>query len=387
MSTWNDVSRKVLAKAMLDRDALRAMLRHADRDDFSQRYRAVFVAIRNCELAGRPIAVDVLCDACPELKDMVLDLAVEEFTSADQGYWITRLLECEQEERMKQAVSEVEDILLKDQRPFGAKRAEVERRLAQATTVRDASRMVCISEALRMLSDSFGPFVGFDPWDGLVGGLGEGRIHVLAGRPGRGKSTMAVQWCRTASAPAIFVPLEMGEGRIAGIADKQGPSENMQLIANAPMEWIRLRQDIAWAVRESKAKIVAIDHLRYIQYQRYRNQPRWEAVGDLLQDLRVLMRDLKASALVVCQLNRQPEGRRSERPTLADLRESGHVEEQADSVTFLWTTKAEEAKPKANYMLTVAKNRDGPIGGAAIIFDRPGRRFLVDPGAQTEAPF
>lgn len=372
---WNEISRKVLAKAMIDKVALSSMLRYCEPKDFPSRYRAVYVAMRNCALEAKPVDIIVVCDACPELKELVLELSGEDFTSTDQGYWIQRLLECEQEDRAKGAVGRMQDLLFKDQRPYGVKRQELDRQWSEATTIKDASRLVSISESVRE-DQSFGPWVGFEPWEEIVGGVGEGKIHVLAGRPGRGKTTMAVQWCAGASCPSVIVPLEMGHQRTALLADKQGSlSDHVYVLTDPLITWNMLRFDVAWAVQASGAKIVVIDHLGYLKLPAAKGQSRAAEVGDIVRSIKHLMRDLKASAVLVCQLNRAVEGRKSERPTLSDLRESGEIEQEADTVTFLWAKKGEEYKAEAQYCLTVAKNRDGATGGKEIVFNRPGRRF------------
>lgn len=379
MKAWHTISQTVLGKAMLEKAALSEVLRHCEPKDFPARYRAIFVAIRNCALEGRPVDVAVLCDAYPELKETVLDLAVGEFSAADQGYWIQRLLECEQESRMTEAIGTIQDALLKDQRPFGVKRADILRTFQEATTVKDAARLIQLGNGRRTEDAAFGPFTGFAPYDEIVGGLGEGKIHVLAGRPGRGKTTLAIQICRSASCPSVIVPLEMGPNRTELIANKQGeiPEGKIYMLDTTEIVWARLRFDVAWAVQASGARLVVVDHLGYLKLPAAKHQNRAGEVGDILKAIKQLMRELKASALIVCQLNRAVEGRNSEKPTLADLRESGEIEQESDTVSFLWCKRGEEYKPDAKCCLTVAKNRDGSVGGREIMFNKPERQFEV----------
>ena len=184
MVRWPEVARKVLAKGILDRDACLAMLRHCDPEHFPSQYRAVFSTIRECALEGREASVDVLADAHPEVKDALLDLTIQEATSADQPYWIGRLIECAEEERVKDAIGRVQDLLLKDERPYGTKKAEIRRVFEASMADRGrSSSLVHIGDALPQDdTPSFGPFTGFDPWDTLVGELRPGTLHVLAGR-------------------------------------------------------------------------------------------------------------------------------------------------------------------------------------------------------------
>ena len=188
---------------------------------------------------------------------------------------------------------------------------------------------------------------------------------------------MAVQMASGLETPAIIVPLEIGEERTAELAQRQGDlPEKVYVLRDPPRKWSSLGLDLRWEIEAARAKMVVIDHLGYLSLPRRRDQNRTEEIGEILRSIRTLMRMTGCSCLLVCQLNRQVEGRRSERPHLSDLRESGEVEQEADTVTFLWAKRGEEHKPKAQYFMTVAKNRYGPVGGAEIIFDRPGRRFL-----------
>jgi replicative DNA helicase len=284
-------------------------------------------------------------------------------------------VECEQEERAKEAVGVMQDLLFKDQRPYGAKRQEIMRTFAEINTVKEASRLVAINEPMEA-DTTFGPFVGFAPWDEIVNGLGVGRIHVLAGRPGRGKTTMAVQWCRMATCPSLLVPLEMGLKDTVMLADRQGTlRDDFYVIMDPVTTWAQLRFDVAWAVQAKKARLVVFDHLGYLKLPAAKTQNRVSEVGDILRAIKALMRDLQAAAVIVCQLNRAVEGRKSERPELSDLRESGEIEQEADTVTFLWAKKGQEYEPEAKYCLTVSKNRHGSTGGREIVFNRPERRF------------
>jgi len=386
---WPEVARKVLGKAILDRDAMSAMLRRCDPDHFPTRYRPVFAAIRESALEGRPVSVDVLADLHPEVKETVCDLVIEEVTGSDQPYWVERLIGCSEEERAKDAVGSIQDLLLKDERPYEAKKAEIRRLFENAMAERGGSSLVSLVDALPQDDPaSFGPFTGFAPWDELVGELRPGMLHVLAGRPGRGKSTLAVQMASGLGAPAIIVPLEMGAERTAELAKRQGDlPERVYVLRDPPRKWSSLELDLRWQIEAAKAKLVVIDHLGYLSLPRRRDQTRAEEIGGILRSIRTLMRMTGCSCLLVCQLNRQVEGRRSERPQLSDLRDSGEIEQEADTVAFLWARREQEHRPQAQYCLTLAKSRDGPSGGKLIVFDRPGRRFLpggLDSGEDRE---
>ena len=113
-----------------------------------------------------------------------------------------------------EAVERMSDLLLRDERSYGMKKPEFEHLWDRAMTEgADMSRMV----SLRDVPEEEGPTevrsVGFPGWEELTTGLATGMIHVLAGRPGRGKSTLLVQMANSmakAGLGSLLVPLEMG---------------------------------------------------------------------------------------------------------------------------------------------------------------------------------
>jgi len=99
--------------------------------------------------------------------------------------------------------------------------------------------------------------------------------------------------------------------------------------------------------------------------------------------LKAVAKELRIPVLALCQLNREVEKRTSPRPRLADLRDSGAIEEEADVVAFLWTTEERLTKPNIPVTLSLAKNRHGPLEEQQLRFRRPYLR-LDPPGHQTE---
>ena len=179
----NEAAKKVLSKALYDQQAVLPMLRQCDPEDFLPDLLPVFLSIREAALEGTEVSVEILADKHPRIKDQLLSLVIEETTGSDQAYWVKRLKECTEEERGKKAVGRIQGLLLKDERPYGAKKAEIrllwERAMADG---REPSRLVTAQEMLEEEVPTEFYSVGSPAWEELTGGLSGGTIHVLAGR-------------------------------------------------------------------------------------------------------------------------------------------------------------------------------------------------------------
>jgi replicative DNA helicase len=105
---------------------------------------------------------------------------------------------------------------------------------------------------------------------------------------------------------------------------------------------------------------------------------RVEQVGQMSRGLKVLARELEVPVLALSQLSRAPEQRPDKVPMLADLRESGSIEQDADIVSFIYREDyydAESERP-GEADLIVAKHRNGPIGKVPLVFQSQYPRFV-----------
>ncbi len=141
------------------------------------------------------------------------------------------------------------------------------------------------------------------------------------------------------------------------------PNQTMLRIgANARR--LRLRKGI---------RLVIVDYLQLIEPEDSR-APRAQQVGAISRRLKLLARELQIPVVALSQLNRSSEDRQDHRPRLADLRESGSLEQDADTVVLLYRedTKNGEVDP---IEVMIAKQRNGPIGELTLAFRRSCMRF------------
>ena len=137
-------------------------------------------------------------------------------------------------------------------------------------------------------------------------------------------------------------------------------------------------------LKEGQRHIIFIDYLQLIESNRRHNSTN-DRVGHITRTLRKLTAQLEAPIILLSQLNRAVENRDDNRPTLADLRDSGNVEQDATVIGFLYDNK--DANYRNNYdpdgnvsMITlgIAKNRSGRTGELTFKFDKPKMRFTED---------
>lgn len=286
----------------------------------------------------------------------------------------------------------------------------------------------------RFKSDSglFGLSTGLHDFDEATGGLAPGNLIVCAGRPGMGKSALALHIAThvaRAGASAVFFSLEMtatqlgqrflaaaanlryhdiGRGRFtledfgrmhtAAIANKGVPL----LIDETPglsVESIRSRARSV--CRNSPVNLIVVDHLGRIRRPRTVNDV--EAIGDITTALAGLAKELECPVLLLAQLNREAERRDDKRPMVADLRASGRIEEDADVIALMYREHfyrpepPEDPEKRARWYanrgiaeIRIGKNRHGQQNVTVrVLYDPSTGHFanLARSGdAQEEAP-
>jgi replicative DNA helicase len=121
-------------------------------------------------------------------------------------------------------------------------------------------------------------------------------------------------------------------------------------------------------------RLVVVDYLQLVDPED-RKASRNDQVGGIARRLKALARELAAPVLALCQLNREVESRPGGRPRLSDCRDSGEIEQHADTVMLLWRQESEPGSPVARVGVDVAKQRNGPTGDVTVAFRKACMRF------------
>ena len=214
----------------------------------------------------------------------------------------------------------------------------------------------------------------------LAGGFRPGQLVIVAGRPGSGKSCLLAQAILNAAEvgrPGIVCSLEMCPGELAGRALQTIDREKFRGLPvwfAESSELHRIQGQLRAAVRMHRAELAAVDYLGLIESPRERNANRAEQVAAVTRSLKLLARELQIPILLGCQLNREAEKRG--RPSLADLRESGAIEQDADIVILIHSPGGEQDNARE---LFVAKHRGGPCGKIDASFYGEKFSFSAEP--------
>jgi replicative DNA helicase len=128
--------------------------------------------------------------------------------------------------------------------------------------------------------------------------------------------------------------------------------------------------------KKHNISLLIIDYLQLMQSKKSTESRQLE-ISDISRSLKALAKDLDIPVVAISQLNRKVEDRPNKRPILADLRESGAIEQDADLIAFIYReelyNRTEENKGKAE--LNVAKHRNGPTGMVPLTFREQYTKF------------
>lgn len=247
---------------------------------------------------------------------------------------------------------------------------------------------------------------GFRDLDHLLGGLFPEDFLILAARPSVGKTALALSILHQVAkrgVACLMFSLEMGRQQLVQRLAAQECGIDVQLLRQrliprekqaefatamrrlsalpiftcdyAGLTPATLRAHVMRHLADYPQTVVIIDYLQLMEDKR--REGRQQEVSDISRSLKRLARDAKVPVLALAQLNRAVEGRASKVPTLADLRESGSLEQDADVVMFIYREELydQETEKKGLAELHIAKHRNGPLGVIPLRFDPYTTRF------------
>lgn len=246
---------------------------------------------------------------------------------------------------------------------------------------------------------------GFRRFDGMTGGLESGQLVIVAARPSVGKTVAGCNIAAHVAAsgtPVLFFTLEMTRREIAAriLAARSGVSvqamrsgtdarddwDRMSTAVGASMGWPMFIDDTpavtvayvrAKARRIRRAQGLGLVVIDYLGLMRGTGDNRAQEVGSISRGLKALAKELQIPVIALAQLNRASEGRPNRQPTLADLRDSGEIEQDADVVAMLHREDMHRTAPEWEGLaqMFVRKNRNGPTGECLLALDGARMRF------------
>ena len=253
---------------------------------------------------------------------------------------------------------------------------------------------------------------GFEKIDDLTSGLQRSDLVIIAGRPSMGKTAFALNIAQYAAleanvAVAIF-SLEMSKEQLAlrmlsseARVDSQrirrgflGESDWPRLITAAGRlseAQIFIDDSSAITALEMKAKsrrlkstvdlgLIILDYLQLMRGGGYGyRESREQEISEISRSLKALAKELNVPVIALSQLNRKLEDRTNKRPQMADLRDSGAIEQDADLIAFIYRDevyeKSEGNPEKGMAEIIIGKQRNGPTGMVKLAFQDKFARF------------
>jgi len=258
---------------------------------------------------------------------------------------------------------------------------------------------------------------GFADLDQMTSGLQRSDLIILAARPSMGKTSFALMLAENAAIQAGAVvgmfSLEMSkEALVMRLLCSQG-NIDAQRFRNGFLsraEWAQIAKSLGTladtriflddtpgiSVLEMRAKarrlaaeqkrldLIIVDYLQLMSGSAKRFESRQQEVSQISRELKGLAKELNVPLVALSQLSRAPESRSDHRPQLADLRESGALEQDADLVAFIYRAEQYKTPEERDSLpddqknvaeLIIAKQRNGPTGTVDLRFTPSSMRF------------
>ncbi|MFP4637122.1 MAG: replicative DNA helicase [Spirochaetaceae bacterium] len=418
----NEAEAATLGAILLDPEALGRVLAYLRSEDFYRSANArIFEAV--LELSERAEEIDYIT-VTQELRNRgtlaavggaayVSSLTEAVPTSANVEYYARIVRETSVRRKLLRVSSEIISTAYEDGQESRRLLEEAERRIFEIADSRNTESFrkakdivqetVEAIERLYKTKDSYtGVPSGFPDLDNMLSGFQDSELIIIGARPSVGKTalalTMAGHMAIHRHIPVGFFTAEMSnmalmqrliaaEARIGSQTIRTGmlkPSDFKNLtdaaglIYESPL-WINdtpniplldLRAQARRMVSHEGIRILFVDYITLITSENT-DLPRHEQVAEISRSLKALARELKVPIIALSQLTRDSEGKR---PSLANIRESGSIEQDADVVIFLHRERQNDAVGAGDHQgvveteLVVAKQRNGPVGTVKLAF-------------------
>lgn len=406
--------RSVIGGAMLSRSAAEDVTASLKPTDFADwRHADIFAAIVALLNSGKPADVVTVTDRLIEQGDLTKiggasllhEMTSDVPTAANAGYYAEIVREASRKRRLDEAVKRAAHTLAEE----GAAdswaiathlRDEIDRTLDDISEGDEAPEIGDIFDDV-MASLAEAPMFTPTPWpdvNDLVDGWRPGALYVIGGRPGGGKSLMGLMAAAGLAkhGPVAMSSLEMSTREITLRLVSATANVHLKALmrhAVQPHQWEAIsaarkritdlalhvddrggvtmsdiRAHVRSVKRRGRLQGVVVDYLQLIRSDNS-GRPRWEVVGEFTRELKALAREYHVPVIALAQLNRESEGG-VKRPTLADLRESGSIEQDADVVILLARLLDPNTDEYGDEIeAIVAKNRHGQTGVATLFWE------------------
>lgn len=362
-------------------------------------YQAIVTLLNKAE----PVDMFTVKDAVPSAtKDFVVEVACKCSSAANIRGWAKRVRQCWMLRRGEAELKRAAELLA------GAGTHDLNDRIAEVSGILSKLQFETNDKLPRRIGDLLDDYMvvlenrmqgeesglylktGIQPMDDAYGGLDRTDLIVIAGRPGMGKTELAINIANSVGrqkGKGLFISMEMSDMQVVErhVADRAGLSVGTlrNPLGMIQEQYTRLTAatgtlldeenhviDGSFSVEECIAhaermnmdgglSFLAIDYLGLIE--KPSNIPEHQAIADITRKLKQFCLRNKVPVILLAQLNRGPEGRQEKRPGLGDLAKSGAIEQDADVIIFPYRDEVydENSNMKGIAEIIIGKYRSG----------------------------
>jgi replicative DNA helicase len=418
-----EAEESLLGAMMLTREALTAAVEaHIEpRDFYKPAHGVIFDAAFSLHSRGEPVDPVTVAEELRRSgslesiggRQTLLRIQAATPASVNAGHYAQIVAELSMLRRLIETASDIQQMAFESDDDVDETLDRAESMIFEVAEKRVADTLTALYPALEQTMDQLahlydrdtsiiGVPTGFHDLDDLLLGLQPSTLTIVAARPGQGKTSFALgaalNCALVARKPVLFFSMEMGHLELTKrllAAESLIDSRKLSTGRLNEHEWPKLNQavgrlaeapfyiddnphcsvmEMRAKARRTKAKygdlgLIVVDYLQLMTTAR-RVESRQVEVSDLSRGLKILARELETPVVCLSQLNRQLEYRQEKRPMLADLRESGSIEQDADIVLFIYRDEYynPESDQRGMAEIIVAKHRNGPVGTTRLAF-------------------
>ncbi len=412
----------VLGALLLSRDAI-GIVGEAGlgvRDFYSPAHQHIFDAIRSLYSSSGPVDVVTVADELrrhnllEELGGIERLNELQNATPSVSGaeHYARIVMDTALLRRLIHTAGEITDLAFSEPDDVTKAVDQAESKMFEVAEDRvvDSTRQIqeLLNETMDQLEENYergdtitGAATGYDDLDALLSGLQPSTLNIVGARPAMGKTSfglgLATHIAKHDAKPVLVFSLEMGHAELTrSILSREAKVDSTKLRTGqlSESDWSKIGlavgrlevplflddnpqvtvMEIRAKARRIKAQhgglsLILIDYLQLMSGSG-QSENRQLEVSEISRNLKVLARELEVPIVALSQLSRNLETRSDKRPMLADLRESGSLEQDADVVMFLYRDEVynQESPDKGSGEVIVAKHRAGPIGTKRLVF-------------------
>lgn len=400
------------------------------RDFYESKHQAIFDAMLKLFEKSSPIDLLTLTDQLKKNKDLtkiggsayLAELTNYVPTASHAEAYAKMVAQAATRRRLIKASSNITDLAYEEGTTVDELLGKAEKEIFSVSDSNSVGDLISLEDILTESFDRIealhknqgalrGVSTGYRDLDNMTAGFQRSDLLILAARPAMGKTTfvtnLAYNVATIAKQPVLFFSLEMSKEQLVDrmLADASGVdswkirtgnlndedfsklSEAMGEMAEAPimiddtpgLSILEMRTKARRAAHNRELGLIIVDYLQLMQASTRSNDGnRVQEVSEISRGLKLIARELNVPVVALSQLSRTVENRNPKIPQLADLRESGSIEQDADIVMFIYREAYYEPETERQNItdLIIAKHRNGPVGKVELYFHPERLRFM-----------